>query len=72
MIVHSNSNKDIENPRIEALRKKHESLSCEIEDERKKPSSSDLYMTSLKKRKLIVKEELSELLQYQEKKFVAS
>ncbi|MDH5723207.1 MAG: YdcH family protein [Alphaproteobacteria bacterium] len=70
MIVHSHEGNKA--PRIEALRKKHETLSFELENERKKLSSSDLDMARLKKQKLQVKEELSELLQSQEKKSVVS
>ncbi len=70
MLVHTQT--DSQNPRIEALRRKHEHLSSELENERKKLSSSDLYITRLKKEKLQIKEEMSGLLHYQDQKSVAS
>ena len=70
MLVHSHE--EAENSRIEALRRKHETLSCEIENERKKLSFSDLDMACLKKQKLQIKEEIFKILQCQEEKSVAS
>lgn len=57
MSAHIASQKS-ENPRVEALRKKHQALSEQIEDAQKKISISDFYVQDLKKQKLLVKEQL--------------
>lgn len=47
------------NPRIQALKEKHIALSEEIEDAQKKLSTSDYYLSQLKKQKLMVKEKIA-------------
>lgn len=46
------------NSRIEALRVKHRALSNQIEDAHKNLSTTDYYLSQLKKQKLAVKESL--------------
>lgn len=46
------------NPRIEALRAKHKKLSERIDEARKRISVSDYYVSDLKKKKLLVKEQI--------------
>ena len=46
------------NTRIEALRAKHRGLSQEIEQAHNNLSTTDYYLSQLKKQKLIVKEKL--------------
>lgn len=43
---------------VEELRKKHQILSNMIEDEQRSPGSNDLEISSLKRRKLRLKEEI--------------
>jgi len=43
---------------IEELRKKHEALSLRVEDEQRRPGSSDLEIRELKRQKLKLKEEI--------------
>ena len=47
--------------RLEELRKKHESLSEEVENAQRNFSMSDLQITELKKQKLRLKEEIHRL-----------
>ena len=47
--------------RLEELRKKHESLSEEVENAQRDFSMSDLQITELKKQKLRLKEEIHRL-----------
>lgn len=46
------------NPRVEALKKKHQKLSQRIDEARKRISVSDFYVSDLKKQKLLVKEQI--------------
>jgi len=46
---------------ISELKKKHEQLSFQIEAKQHQPSVDGLEVTSLKKRKLAIKEEISRL-----------
>ena len=46
------------NPYINELRKKHSNLSIQIEDEQKRPSPDSLFLKGLKKKKLLIKEEI--------------
>jgi hypothetical protein len=46
---------------IEQLRRKHESLSAELEKAQRSPSADSLSLTALKKQKLQIKEELERL-----------
>ena len=48
-----------ENPRIQALKEKHIALSQEIEDAQKNLSTTDYYLSQLKKQKLKVKEKIA-------------
>jgi len=44
--------------RIEALRQRHSVLSSRIEEAYKRPSTTDFYLSQLKKQKLSLKEEI--------------
>lgn len=46
------------NPRIKALKEKHTALSQEIEEAQKNLSTTDFYLSQLKKQKLMVKEKI--------------
>ena len=46
---------------LEELRKKHEMLSQEVEQAQRSPSFDDLQITTLKKQKLKIKEEIERL-----------
>ena len=46
---------------LEELKRKHERLSQQVEDEQRAPGSSDLHITELKKQKLKLKEEIERL-----------
>ncbi len=46
---------------VQELRKKHESLSQQVEEARKHPGIDDLEISALKKQKLRLKEEISRL-----------
>jgi hypothetical protein len=46
---------------LSQLRQKHEALSQRIEDEQQRPGSDDLQVTSMKRKKLLLKEEISKL-----------
>ena len=48
---------------LHELRKKHQTLSHLVEAEQRSPSSDDLRITELKKRKLRLKEEITRLSQ---------
>lgn len=48
------------NPRVDALRAKHKKLSERIDEARKRISTSDFYLSDLKKQKLLVKEQIQE------------
>ncbi|MEM7497842.1 MAG: YdcH family protein [Pseudomonadota bacterium] len=50
-----------QSPRIFELRRKHEALSRQIEFEQKRPSSDDLEIAALKRRKLELKDEIAKL-----------
>ena len=52
---------EVSTSRVEALRQKHLAMKEKIQDARKSPSTSDDYMSNLKKQKLLIKEELEEL-----------
>lgn len=43
------------------LKKKHEALSVQVEQEQRAPGSSDHQITELKKQKLLLKEEIERL-----------
>lgn len=43
------------------LRKKHEILSQQIEEEQRSPGSSDLHITELKRQKLHLKDEIARI-----------
>ena len=47
------------NPRIQSLKEKHFALSQEIEDAQKNLSTTDYFLSRLKKQKLIVKEKIA-------------
>ncbi|GAA6182483.1 MULTISPECIES: YdcH family protein [unclassified Shimia] len=46
---------------IEELKRKHEALSEQVEQEQRAPGSSDLEVAELKKQKLRIKEEITRL-----------
>lgn len=46
---------------LEELRRKHQSLSEEVERAQRSPSTSDVHITELKKQKLRLKEEIQRL-----------
>lgn len=46
---------------LEELRKKHKSLSEEVEAAQRSPASDDLHITELKKQKLRIKEQIERL-----------
>ena len=46
---------------LQELKKKHESLSAEVEDAQRSPGSDDIQITELKKQKLRIKEEIYRL-----------
>ena len=46
---------------LDELRRKHEVLSLQVEQEQRSPSSDDLRITELKKQKLRLKEEITRL-----------
>ena len=46
---------------IDELRRKHEALDARIEKEEQRPGSDDLSITSLKRQKLHIKEEINRL-----------
>jgi hypothetical protein len=46
---------------LEELKRKHEALSLQVEEEQRAPGSSDLHITELKKQKLKIKEEIEKL-----------
>ncbi len=48
---------------LQELRKKHESLDIQVEEALRSPASDDLMITSLKKQKLKIKEEIARLSQ---------
>lgn len=46
---------------LQELKKKHESLSVEVEEAQRAPGTDDLHIASLKKQKLRLKEEIQRL-----------
>ena len=46
---------------LDELRKKHRLLSDKVEDAQRSPSTDDLEITTLKKQKLLLKEEIERL-----------
>ena len=46
---------------LQELKRKHESLSAEVEDAQRSPGTDDIHITDLKKQKLRVKEEIVRL-----------
>ena len=46
------------NTRLEALKAKHSALSKKVEDAQKDLSTTDFYLSQLKKEKLLIKEKL--------------
>ena len=46
---------------VQELRKKHHSLEMQVEEAQKSPAVDDLTLTSLKKQKLKIKEEIERL-----------
>lgn len=51
------------NSHLQELRKKHETLSNEVEQVQRAPGSSDIEIAALKKQKLALKEEITRLSQ---------
>ncbi len=51
----------LENPHLKALKEKHADLGRQIEEARKSPSTTDFYLTQLKKQKLIIKEKIENM-----------
>lgn len=49
------------NAHLDELRRKHEFLSRQVEQEQRSPSSDDIRITEMKKQKLRLKEEISRL-----------
>lgn len=50
-----------ETPHIKALKEKHADLSRQIEEAHKDRSTTDFYLTQLKKQKLVIKEQIEGL-----------
>ncbi len=48
------------NARLEALKAKHNALSKKVEDAQKDLSTTDFYLSQLKKEKLVIKEKLED------------
>lgn len=46
---------------LEELKRKHETLSKQVEQEQRAPSSSDIHIADMKKQKLKIKEEIQRL-----------
>ena len=46
---------------LQELRRKHETLSREVEDAQRQPAFDDIHVTALKKQKLKIKEEIERL-----------
>ena len=46
---------------LQELRKKHQHLSQEVEEAQRRPAFDDLHLTTLKKQKLAIKEEIERL-----------
>ena len=49
------------NPHLQELRRKHEALSRQVEVEARSPGSDTLTLSDLKKRKLVLKQEIERL-----------
>lgn len=49
------------NAHVEELRRKHQTLSEQVEEEQRHPGSDDLHVAELKKQKLRIKEEIERL-----------
>lgn len=45
-------------PHLQALKEKHADLSRQIDEARKSRSTTDFYLTQLKKQKLVIKEKI--------------
>lgn len=52
-----------ENPHIKALKERHADLSRQIDEARKSRSTTDYYLTQLKKQKLVIKEKIEGILE---------
>jgi len=48
-------------PRIEALKARHQTLEQSIEDEEARPMPDDLHLAEMKKEKLRIKDEIAQL-----------
>ena len=48
-------------PHLDSLRSKHAALETEIQDEQRRPGADSIQLTSLKRRKLQLKEEIERL-----------
>lgn len=48
---------------LQELRRKHESLSLQVEQDQRSPGADDLKIAELKKQKLKIKEEIARLMQ---------
>ncbi len=46
---------------LDELRRKHQTLSAAVEAEQRSPASSDIEIAQMKKRKLMLKEEITKL-----------
>ncbi|MGB3555691.1 MAG: DUF465 domain-containing protein [Jannaschia sp.] len=46
---------------LQELRRKHETLSREVEEEQRSPGADSVALTSMKKRKLAIKQEIERL-----------
>ena len=55
------TNKKVKETRLDMLRKKHKDLSEKIEKDQQDLSCSDLYIRSLKSKKLRIKEEIESI-----------
>lgn len=51
----------LEPPHLKALKEKHADISRQIDEARKSPSTTDFYLTQLKKQKLIIKEKIESM-----------
>lgn len=67
MSSHQTVSSVYENPRLQALRDKHVALSEKVNQAQKSLSVTDYYLNQLKKQKLLIKEELSSLIEKRRK-----
>lgn len=50
-----------ETPHLKALKERHADISRQIEEARKDRTTTDFYLTQLKKQKLVIKEKITDL-----------